>query len=48
MGALDKKHISIKAPPKSGSLFYNYKGYFSTNLFVLLDVNYKFIYVDTG
>ena len=48
LGALDGKHISITQRPESGSLFYNYKGYYSTNLLALVDSNYRFIYVDVG
>ena len=44
----DRKHILKKSPAKSGSLFFNYKGHFSTNLMALVDANYKFIYVDKG
>ena len=48
IGALDGKHIRIKAPGNTASLFHNYKSYFSTVLLALVDVNYRFIYVDTG
>ena len=48
VGALDGKHISITNRPESSSLFFNYKGFYSTNLLALVDSNYKFIYVDVG
>lgn len=43
-----KKHIRIKAPPHSGSDFYNYKGFFSIVLLGVVDSNGKFIYIDVG
>lgn len=40
IGALDRKHVRVIKPTKSGSLFYNYKHYFSTVLMAICDANY--------
>lgn len=48
IGALDGKHIRVRCPKKSGSMFYNYKKYFSIVLQAVADANCKFITINVG
>ncbi len=48
IGAIDGKHVPLKCPKKSGTVFYNYKGFYSIILLALVDGDYKFLWVDVG
>lgn len=48
VGAVDGKLIEIFAPGRTGSIYFNYCKYFSTNLLAICDALKSFTYVDIG
>ena len=48
LGSIDGKHIRIKCPKKSGSAYYNYKGYFSIVLMACADADGLFTFISVG
>ncbi|GFO18497.1 nuclease harbi1 [Plakobranchus ocellatus] len=48
IGSIDGKHIPLSKPPNFGSLYYNYKDFFSIVLLAVADAYGRLLVVDIG
>ncbi|XP_049542553.1 putative nuclease HARBI1 [Anopheles darlingi] len=48
IGALDGKHVAVRAPKGSGNDHFNYKGFHSIVLLAIVDADGHFMYIDVG